>query len=212
MNRQKILYSAILLFIVSVFIQPVAADYCYSKNDTTNYNYYDVNTEMKYSLEGANYDTGVLKAKGANGYWDSTHTVYEEVGITFQPSENGFVKVAAVWQADYHIWTAGYWFYHGVASISVKYVLYRGTTYIESRTMFTRTSTYGQSSISGTESYNTQNYIQFSTGLDSSLSYTVAVRLQFSMMHESYIEGVTSGTAASIDVDYIYAWRGTDNP
>lgn len=173
MNRQKILYTVILLFIVSGFIQPVAADYCYSKNDSTNYNFYDLNTETKYSLEGANYDTGVLKARGANGYWDGTHTVFEEVGLTFQPSENGLVKVAAVWQADYHLWTGGDWLWKGVASITVKYVLYRGTTYLESRTVFSRTADFsvpGQSSISGTDSRDTSSYYQFSTTLDSSLS------------------------------------------
>ncbi|MHA1387632.1 MAG: hypothetical protein ACTSW8_02985 [Candidatus Thorarchaeota archaeon] len=212
MIKRKILYAVILLFVVSVFIQPVAADYCYSKNDATDYNFYDVNTASHYSLEGASYDTGVLKAKGANGYWDGTYTVYEEVGLTFQPSENGYVKVAAVWEADYHIWTSGFPWRHGIASITVEYVLYRGVTYLESEEVFSRTSDIGDQSISGSNSYDTSTYFQLSTYLSSSLSYTIAVRLEFSMSSTCNIEGVTSGTAASIDVDYIYAWRGIDNP
>ena len=134
------------------------------------------------------------------------------MGLTFQPSENGYVKVAAVWEADYHIWTEGNPFWHGVASITVTYVLYRGTTYLESEEVFSATSDVNHHSISGSDSYDTSTWFQLSEYLSSSLSYTVAVRLTFSMLHESYIEGTTSGTAASIDVDYIYAWRGIDNP
>ena len=201
-----------LLVVVSVFIQPAAADYCYSKNDATDYNFYDVNTATHYSLEGASYDTGILKAKGANGYWDGTCTVYEEVGLTFQPSENGYVKVAAVWEADYHIETSGDLFRWGLASITVKYVLYRGTTYLESEEVFSAISNRGDTSISGSDSEDESTWFQLSEYLSSSLSYTIAVRLEFSMTAASTIEGVTSGTAASIDVDCIYAWRGIDNP
>jgi hypothetical protein len=142
-----------VLAVVCMSVQPAAAYYVYYQNDSTNYNFYTLNPADHYTLIGASSDTGILKAKGSNTCYDGVYTVFEEVGMTFQPSENGRCKVGAEWQADYHIWVGWCgWNGYGVASITVKYVLYRGTTFLESRTVFTRTANADQQSISGTDS------------------------------------------------------------
>jgi hypothetical protein len=215
MVRKRMLMGMVLVLITSLAIQPVAAYYICYKNDSTNYNYLDENFAAHYTNEDVNTNNGKMKAHGANGYWDGLYTVFEEVGMDFDAPEAGDCKVAAEWQANYHIWTGGDWFRWGVASIKVEYILYSPShERLESRTVFYRQANKktGPSSISGTDHYYPSTWYQFTTSLVQGWAYTVAVRLTFSMESVCDIEGVTSNTPASINVDYVYAWNYPENP
>jgi len=215
MTRGKLIAGLVSIWIMAFCSQPVAAYYLTSRNDSTDYNYLDENFASHYTDEDVNTNNGIMKAHGQNGLSDGVCAVFEEVGMDFDANEAGRVKVAAVWQADYHIWTDGFLFTGGVASIKVEYILYSPShDLLESRTVFYRQASYysAPSSISGTDSYDTTTWYHFTTSLTQGLSYTLAVRLTFSMDSWCNIEGTTSDTPASIDVDYVYAWNYPENP